>query len=38
VWPDRFDAAVAASLVLLVAGFVAVMVIHRLAGRAVAAR
>jgi putative membrane protein len=31
VWPDRFDAAVAASLALLVAGFAAVMVIHRLA-------
>ncbi|HLF31109.1 MAG TPA: DUF368 domain-containing protein [Xanthomonadales bacterium] len=33
VWPDAFDVTVAASLAFLLAGFVAVILIHRLAGR-----
>jgi putative membrane protein len=37
VWPDVFDATVAASLACLLAGFVVVMVIHYLAGRTSAA-
>ena len=37
-WPERFDGSVAGSLALLAAGFIAVMVIHRLAGRRAAAR